>query len=528
MLIVTLLFFLVTTTYGMTQQEQFTALMQRSDAFFDLPIAKPVKDLPNRIKIITDGDEKKQQRVVWQAQNTRPIFHPKIVTLIGDFLDLKKQHGNDIEQQTYKNMQQAEHIERLLKKRPIMFMGPTDSYILRNNEQNTFRIVPAGDWEDENNPFDKIGTLWEESPFLLNEYISYDEMPISALIGVSVPTFFINKGDRKNAAKPSSSDDYEQEGIYMGLVGARFERANRMEWQHMLITKEYSTIENGYGVNNSRTTKQALLLKMWAKFYEVPFFPTYDQVKNDKSEHYLRICDKNMSDDDVYLNIDIYKKRMLLSIAPFFYDANMRGCQAQKSAYCHIVGLGLGVWAIDTKQSEFMLDVYYDIISSNAFEHISDIDFSWFPSDSQSYWNSKPTLNNNINIIFSRRNPADKFTGKNTGKLLVAMYAWDGNSYPGNEYWCPALCASGDPASACCSTTAELQNPDINEDMINNIPDVIECTRQAQYPSFECLVFKHKQYSFLSIVTQKLLFIGSILIIPLLLYCYKKGILTKP
>ena len=67
-----------------------------------------------------------------------------------------------------------------------------------------------------------------------------------------------------------------------------------------------------------------------------------------------------------------------------------------------------------------------------------------------------------IRINFSRRDPFSLLTGADRDKLVVAMFAWDGNSYVGNEYWLGLLSASGDPAAASCSNVPELLNPDIN------------------------------------------------------------------
>ena len=65
-----------------------------------------------------------------------------------------------------------------------------------------------------------------------------------------------------------------------------------------------------------------------------------------------------------------------------------------------------------------------------------------------------------ITVKFSKRNPADPI---DEGTMLCAMYAWDSNSFAGNEYYLKGmLSASGDPAAAACSTIAFLQCPYVN------------------------------------------------------------------
>ena len=184
-------------------------------------------------------------------------------------------------------------------------------------------------------------------------------------------------------------------------------------------------------------------------------------MQTDKTNRFIQIT------HDTYLDSLIYQKRLTFVIEPFLLDANDRGKQENKKVYCHIVGLGLGVWQITSIQAKLMLEAYTDIIKTKNLTYISDIDFSWFPKEYQTCGGLKDgevlcANNNLIKIHFSKRNPVDKLDEKNAGKLLVAMYAWDGNAYPGNEYWCGHLTASGDPAAASCSTIVELQNPLIN------------------------------------------------------------------
>jgi hypothetical protein len=296
--------------------------------------------------------------------------------------------------------------------------------------------------------FEKIGTNLELGYLVLSNYLSYDEMEIAALLGVSTPTYFINNGNRYNSAKLDALHNYQKEGVYVGLVGPRFEKAGVMEWKHMIITPEQNTANNGYGFSKKE-------FNYFEKFYGQKF-PTFQEAQQDATGKYIRL-NKHM-----YLNSLVYKKRIKFVIKAFLEDANKRALAVGKNAYCRVVGLGLGVWKISDIQDDLMLEVYAEILDENNFSNITDIEFLYF--DKKINMNHK----NNIKLSFSKANPADKLVGEHEDKLLVAMYAWDSNSYPGNEYWDGLLVASGDPAAACCSTIAELQNPLINPAVLNS------------------------------------------------------------
>src|SRR5581483_5772165 len=426
--------------------QEFQKLVDASNVIHTT-YGKLVAHLPNKIGVIAGDDTAKQKLIVEQGKNVRLVMDDKVKTLALHFLECKKRCGNEIEKIVYQDMKLEAFFCRLLTQRPIMFMTSWVVSYLKGD----------GDAVVRNSTFKEIGTDTEQEPLVLANYISYDEMAISALIGVSVPTFFINNGRRSNAGAVDKEGTYEQTGVYTGLIGARFEKENLMEWQHMLVTEDQNTQKNGYGPDGDNE-----LLKIWQDFYNVGF-QTYQQACEDRTGRNAWIKSKKG-----YLDTLVYMKRMEMSILPYLIDANARAQQQNKSAYCHIVGLGLGEWAIDEfVQAKCILHVFKFLIEHNTFTNIADINFSWFPKSCQRY---KNIFNGNkaggIKIHFSRRDPADKLIGSDSGKLLVPMYAWDGNSWPGNEYWRVMLTASGDPAAACCSTISELQNPDVNHYLI--------------------------------------------------------------
>lgn len=171
--------------------------------------------------------------------------------------------------------------------------------------------------------------------------------------------------------------------------------------------------------------------------------PSTDDAERSRARDEVETTDR--------FDVDMYKGRMRITVDILLKEANARAKEANQSAYVVIVGLGLGVWKVDKDQNQYFVETFTQAIEelSEELDSIGTLDFSWIsaPEAIQREVQAAAAANINANAIFTRRNPAVKLTGDAAKQLLVISYAWDGNAFPGNEYWDGSLSASGDPAA---------------------------------------------------------------------------------
>lgn len=372
------------------------------------------------------------------VENSWLLIPTKLLNLVKDFILFKKSFGSDVEKKFYENMEINTMIFRLFKNRPLSFVGGSDSWVLRTSEDG------FGKWET-------IGTDKETKPLLLVDYMSYDEIELSSFLSASIFTPFINTGARDNSGRVEQN--CQPNGIYIGQNGARFERYQKMEWKFMIVDSEQNTVENGYGSNDG-SSANAKFLSIWANFYGISNFPLFSEAEADTSGRFYKL------NTGIYLDLLVYKIRIKILAEIFLKEANYRAKKINKKAFCHVVGLGLGAWTLSGAhdiQTITTIEAYLELIQNGSFEYISDLYFSWFSIPKGGI--NIPSELNGVKIHTGHRNPADLLEDQN--KLLVANWAWDPNSYVGNEYWCGELRTSGDPAAACCSFIAYIGNPDV-------------------------------------------------------------------
>ncbi|KAK9770502.1 hypothetical protein SCAR479_12869 [Seiridium cardinale] len=383
--------------------------------------------LPVQTNSITNFDP---DQIRQDAADARIIVHHKFPALVEEFLQHKREHGSAIEKAFYgtpKTWSVEQQIARLVEERALVFMNSDDHTLLRDG-RSVSQLYK--EW-------DRVGTDAEvTSKYLtLREYLSYDEMMLGSLLGVSGPSYFINEGRRYNAAKAGKPGTFENRGIIIGLVGARFERADRMD----------------------------------SVFCEPP-------VASPRQHHALSTIFANCFGRRIngrrQFNHSMYKARMRITVDLLLREANERAKTAGKNAYVHVVGLGLGVWQVDGEQPEAYLEAFMDALDGFGakMQNIGTLNFAYINVNKQTEDATKAAARpHGIDVIFSRREPAATLPPEKKNELLVLSYAWDSNAYPGNEYWEGSLVASGDPAAACMSTISELHNSILNPQFLSKI-----------------------------------------------------------
>ncbi|GAM87246.1 hypothetical protein ANO11243_052680 [Dothideomycetidae sp. 11243] len=254
----------------------------------------------------------------------------------------------------------------------------------------------------------------------MNDYLTYEEIMISSLIGVSGYTIYLNDGSRYNRGVLKLSDDIQYEGIQLGLVGARFERQGRMDTLYVLDEAPHAQS-----------------------------FPFASYFAGETFEAR-------------------YKSRIRITVETMLLEAQQRGLEEGKAVYVHVVGLGLGVWAVHEDQPQWYIEVFTKCLAALDVSRIDVLEFAWIDVDDTTEEDLEAVASKKgITCLFSRANPSKKLADDSL--LLVTTYAWDGNAYPGNEYYLGQLTASGDPAAACSTTIAETHNPEINTEMLKSI-----------------------------------------------------------
>lgn len=474
--------------------DMFEGLVRRSKEFHCQPQYSCINDLDgnrkanrlqNRIETLAaipmflsgDGDELllRKYSVAHHAELTSPILSGVVADGMNKYLTLTQE-----ETRTSPIPDVSHFVCRLLTHRPVVFMNRNDFFMLQDGSDG----VGNGQFET------LLHGYCDGNPLSGRNLLGYEEIEFSALVSMAVPTFFVNNGSRNNMGGVDPLTNHQEFGVYVGSVGARFEKRGVMDSRFILVTREQNTSENGYGVDADKNSRNAQLLKIW---YDMicpsarrdATFPSYESVKKLQLQdsvafqhRYSTFTEMGSTQlETVYFDKLLYKGRMKLTITSFLRCANNQLAHLKRysagwtSVHVRAVGLGLGVWKIISEQNQLLLDAYAEVLREESFPFISDLEFMYFGRNdgakcggvgtNETFCEGPPGSPNSIRIHFTLGNPADKL---DDNKLLVAQYAWDGNAFPGNEYWLGSLSASGDPAAACCSTISELQNPCINSD----------------------------------------------------------------
>lgn len=316
------------------QSLQYTELKEFIESSDKFPIKFPISI--GRCKMLKD--ETDESLLLRNINSAYPVLHEAVLPLFLDFIVHKANFGSNVERNFYKTMGFLQLIDRLLQKRAVMFMTKNDDFILLSGFKGRDR------WEN-------IGKDNEEAPLILKDCLSYDEIKLSAFLSVSSYSYFVNDGSRNNkAARAKSRNNIENEGVIIGLIGARMKKKFYMEYQDIVVDAQQNTIAHGFGLTLT-TTMQAV----FSNFYDKPNLSFSDFFSLD--EHAMSGYFRKIT-TGVYFDNVTYSKRIAISIDTLLFEANYRAKEKETTAFVHVVGIGLGVWKCSTHQEEVFMETF--------------------------------------------------------------------------------------------------------------------------------------------------------------------------
>ena len=235
----------------------------------------------------------------------------------------------------------------------------------------------------------------------------------------------------------------ERAGVVIGLIGARFERKELMEFQDITITQYQNTLDNGYGcplekpsaktpsnvwqsLNPRKKIDKLEKLQnyryLWNKFYEERDH-LYEQVVKDG----LRFGD-SLNCLVVFDNL-MMKKRYAISLDLLLLEANKRAAEMEKLAYVHVVGFGLGVWRAASQQEEIFFECFEQRLKylMPQLAHIGVVHFSWFNLSEWGELSHKGLIESashpkgGVRVLISKRNLGEKLVSISVYSLVKLL-----------------------------------------------------------------------------------------------------------
>lgn len=410
-----------------------------------------------------------KESFVEMARGTRPFISKEIWELLEKFMEFMRNlpdpEGANY-RAVYDKMSLADLVKRLLTKRPIVFFKQQDDNVLRSNPL-TLRSGKSK-WDNITRTLEKKQNDW---PYL-REYISYDEMLLSVFVNMATPTCFVSDGSVKNPDMKSTKP-FIPDGILCGVIGARLRKKGFME--HRFV---FPRDRKNAGFFDVHHTDAFWIKNLYPDAFPEGKVPTDDEVRS-KPEIY-----KNIYVDGI--NVVYFKKRLALSVVLFIEEAANRGMEKKETVVASVPPIGAGVW-----RGSVPAETIVNLIVTGVLDHLdqnfdvgklSFLGALYLPvADSTVYSSYRPqnqilSINvgsSDIRVTFKGRK--DKFLtifnqfryvaqllpSNFSSSLTVAGYAWDGNSYPGNEYWKDSI-SSFDSQAILCSNLGQLQNPEVN------------------------------------------------------------------